>query len=335
MKAILKKNIKKIMVNSKAIRLGSHFAQPGVLILRYHSVLDTPGKLDDMIGCGIVHSSELFEQQMKEIEQNYTPVSMDDVFDFTNGMKEVPKRAVAVTFDDGFADNSEIAAPIMNNYGVKGAIYVTTSCIAPENPPWFVRLRRAFHLSSIHFWKSPVNGIEYDFQYGGSRQEALLGASSDCAVLKYDEQEEWLNIYEKSLGVEPFDNSDPVMMNEQQIKQLRAYGHIVGSHTVSHPNTAYIDNNELMFQLTQSKERLEGILGEPVTHFSYPSPILQPHYNENTTAMLKEAGYATAVTCNDGLVLRNDSPLSYKRIVVPDDIGEFKWRLEAYFSRVK
>src|SRR5262249_348286 len=69
--------------------------------------------------------------------RHYEPVTLDDLAAFVRGERAMPRRCVAVTFDDGFADNFEIAAPILNRAGIKAAFYITVGCIEPVRLPWF------------------------------------------------------------------------------------------------------------------------------------------------------------------------------------------------------
>lgn len=324
-----KKIIKKCLLDSGIICGISLLRSTGVVILRYHSVLENPQDLDGIIGCGIVHSAATFEQQMRLLSQSYLNVTMDDVLDFAKRRTKIPRRAVVVTFDDGFADNATSAVPIMARYGIRGTFYVTAGTIAPKLPPWFIMLRRAFHCTNRNEIISPLDGTLFHLNLPHERRQAFLQASSYCAVLNLSEQRQLLTQFEKLLDIEPYQEKYGLMMTEEQIKALHDAGHIIGSHTVSHSNIAHIPEYQIKEELESSKLILEEIIGTPITHFSYPSPILQPHYNESTVRLSREAGYGTAVTCTHGLVYPGGDPLVCRRITVPENFSEFRWSIEA------
>ena len=39
-----------------------------------------------------------------------------------------------------------------------------------------------------------------------------------------------------------------------------------------------VESEELVMEMESSKRTLEAKLGAPVRHFSYPNPILEPHF---------------------------------------------------------
>jgi peptidoglycan/xylan/chitin deacetylase (PgdA/CDA1 family) len=122
-----------------------------VVILRYHSVLPPRSELAHRIGEGIVHETDQFEEHMALLSKTYNVVTMDEVSELFHGNNAPPRRSVCVTFDDGFWDNYQYAAPIMERYGLRGTFYVTAGCMAGSSPPWFCRLRYAVHMTKIRF----------------------------------------------------------------------------------------------------------------------------------------------------------------------------------------
>ena len=70
-----------------------------------------------------------FAQQIELLARRFRPTSLDQVEQFINGEGEIPDRAVVVTFDDGYTDNYEIAAPVLNELGVPATFYATVECV--------------------------------------------------------------------------------------------------------------------------------------------------------------------------------------------------------------
>jgi peptidoglycan/xylan/chitin deacetylase (PgdA/CDA1 family) len=306
------------------------FVQPGVAILRYHSVVDSPNHYANSIGTGIIHSTDIFKQQMELIALKYNPVSLDDVLLFLRDGKLLPRSAVAVTFDDGFVDNHDVAMPILDHCGVPATFYVTVSSLESPVPPWYISLRHAFFTSHQKVWTSEEDGIVFPLSDDQTRNNALVKACQQCAKLAGAMQNTVVGGIEKNLCVPQFFPDPGLMLTWAQVKNIRSRGHIIGSHTLTHPNMAYItDSNVLFEEMSSSKKQIEYHLNEPVIHFSYPSPMLEPHWSERTIEACRNAGYETAVTCSSGKVRSGDDTLALKRVWVPFTMQEFKWYLDS------
>jgi len=95
----------------------------GGRVLLYHSITDSPA--DSEWGENTV-PKELFDMQLKFLSENgYTVVSADEVAEHVRSGAALPDRAVAITFDDGYADNYRNAFPILKKHGFVATIFVT------------------------------------------------------------------------------------------------------------------------------------------------------------------------------------------------------------------
>jgi peptidoglycan/xylan/chitin deacetylase (PgdA/CDA1 family) len=298
-----------------------------VTILRYHSVQDEPEHYANSIGAGIIHPTPVFSEQMELLTREYNPVTLDDILAFVHGEKRLPRDSVAVTFDDGFADNFEVAAPVLSRFGIRATFYVTVSSIEGPTPLWFCRLRHAFHTTQLKTWFDSADGCARHVSDAAERKAAFLVASKRCARSAGYSQEQILTNIERELEVDPLSARDCPMLSWDQIRGLHHAGHIVGSHTLTHPNLACVGDDDLQGELIESKNKLERQLGVPAVHFSYPSPIMQPHFTERTVVFTRQAGYQTAVTCIPRPIRRGDDPWCFGRISVPCDRQEYLWSL--------
>ena len=137
---------------------------------------------------------------------------------------------------------------------------------------------------------------------------------------------------EEGLQVAVPGDAGSLMMNYDQIRGLVQNGHIVGSHTLTHPNMAHITEDEAKVELAESKRRLEQQLSTAVTHFSYPCPAMTTHWSEQTVAQTRSVGYRSAVTTNGGVTQAGDNPLSLKRIRPTKTAEGLRWNLECAFA---
>lgn len=98
----------------------------GVPVLMYHSIgyeKDNPVRLP----------IENLEKQMKYLkDNNYTTLSMEDLYNYFENNKPIPEKSIVLTFDDGYLDNYTRLYPILKKYDFKGTIFVITNAIDKE-----------------------------------------------------------------------------------------------------------------------------------------------------------------------------------------------------------
>ena len=323
---MIKTWIKRGLVATRALQIAGRMRDRQVVILMYHSVMH-PDAGQNTLG-RIMHRPEVFRAHMEMVARYYDPVSVNDVLRFVRGETNLPSRAVAITFDDGYLDNYETAAPILDATGVPATFYVAVNSIETGRLPWPARLRYAFFSTRFDHW-TDHRGINRSLTSGEERERTTLRASDYCATLSGGVQEEFLKSVGAELEVE--DQNPGMMMNWDHLRSLAARGHIIGSHTMSHPNVAQISDEQARFELSESKSRLEAGLGSPVVHFSYPCPALTPHWKASTLEICRELGYKTAVTTDGGAVRKSDDPLRLRRAGPTKRIDGLRWSLDCNF----
>lgn len=326
-----KQRAKRGLVRSGLLRSATRFLKPGVAILRYHSVQENRDSVANTIGSGITHSRRVFEEQMEILVREFHPVSLPDVVSSLEQGRPLPNRSVLVTFDDGYLDNFEVAFPILSKYGIPAAIYVIVGAMDARQVPWFARLRYAVATTRRSQWTDATNNRIWDLRSPQGRRQTFLMWSKQFARLCGTRQQNALRDIEAALEVERLPFSACPMLCWNQARVLHQAGHTIGSHTATHANSAYLPSSEFETELVRSKQRIEHELGVAAIHFSYPSPILEPHFTRDTIRQSKETGYRSAVTCEFGLVRVGDDPLSMRRVSAPHDCMEFRWVLENSF----
>jgi peptidoglycan/xylan/chitin deacetylase (PgdA/CDA1 family) len=67
-----------------------------------------------------------FQRQVEYLRKKYTIVSLNEIMDFVEGKRGLPKKTVAITFDDGYDDNYFVAYPYLRRYDLPATIFVAT-----------------------------------------------------------------------------------------------------------------------------------------------------------------------------------------------------------------
>ncbi len=323
----LKKRLKNGLVRSGALRLAARLAVPSAVILTYHSIVEEPDETHNTIR--LSQSRRDFEVHMRTLARQFTPVSLEEVVQFARGGRPLPARTVAVTFDDGFADNYHEALPVLARYGIPAAFYVAVNAVETGSLPWYCRLNFAFQTTRRTEWTDPERGQTYAINTTQDRSAALsraweIGARKTGAV-----QEAFVRQLETSLEVEP--PPGRVMLTWDQVRALKKAWYIVGGYTLTHPNLAHVSEPEARAEIEGCKRRLEEVLGDAVHHFSYPHPALNPCRSAQTVQITREAGFHSAVLTDCGPVRRGDEALALKRIYAANELGQWIWNLECTF----
>ncbi len=326
----MKDQIKRAVLRSGLLQLAGRVRGGSAAILMYHSVMEDPASQEGYLG-GIVHTLSEFHAQMELLARRFRPTSLDEVGRFLSGETELPDRSVVVTFDDGYTDNYEIAAPVLNEMGVPATFYATVDCVDRRTLPWPARLRFCFRNTKKAKW-ADSSGESWPLFSAVERENAFLHSCNECCKLAGAVQEKYLAHLADELDTQVPVASGSLMMSYEQMRALLRRGHIVGSHTMTHPNMAYVDQEVARHEMTESKQHLERELGGAVRHFAYPCPALSPHWTEQTVAASRAAGYETAVTTNPGLARSGDHPLRLKRVAAGKTVDELLWSLETGFA---
>lgn len=321
--------IKKTLLKTGSVRLAARLAKPSAVLLMYHSVVENPQLTENSIGTS--KSSAVFEAHMRALAKHFTPVTLDQVVAFVNEGRELPPKAVVVTFDDGFLDNYEVALPILARFGIPATIYVLVDAVDTQIAPWYCRINYALRTSRKPQWTDPGNGRSYKLQSSNDRKTALEAAWGAGAAKTGAAQAEYVRQLEEVLQIEPMPQMNRLMMSWDQVRAVRKTGHIIGGHTLTHPNLAHVSREEAQSEIAGCKQRLEKELGEPVDHFSYPHPALNPNYSEQTVQITRDVGFQSAVLTTCGPVREGDEPLALHRIYAANDLDQWTWNLECTF----
>lgn len=101
------------------------------------------------------------------------------------------------------------------------------------------------------------------------------------------------------------------MLGWDEVREISQCENIeIGAHSVTHPRFNLISNDEIRYEVIKSKEVLEKTIGKQVIHFSYP----KGYANREIIEIVKDAGYKTAVTSDEGYVKPKDNLYALKRI---------------------
>jgi peptidoglycan/xylan/chitin deacetylase (PgdA/CDA1 family) len=292
-------------------------------------------KLSTLIPRAIEHSPRVFDEQMRLVKRHYNPITMSQLVDCLRDGSALPRRSVVISFDDGYRNNHTMAAPILDRYSMKAIFYVISGAIESQVPPWFCRSHHAFMTTIVSTWRDVETGESISLESVEGRNHARRRFNRRVVRYTDEERKAASDELENSLKVSQPDESATLMMSWDMLRDLGEAGHEIGSHTQSHPNLTQIEAQQVIDEVQVSKKIIEKHMMSPIIHFSYPNPMIQPHWNSDISAVIERACYTTAVTSESGTVNKLSNLFCLPRSAVPSTVEELRWRLDKLFAGFK
>jgi len=213
------------------------------------------------------------------------------------GRGALPARALCITFDDGYADNASVALPILRELGLHATFFVATGFLDGGrmwNDTVIETIRRAcgdaIDLSGLGLGKHPIVSLQ-------ERRQAI---ETLLARLKYRPPGERQALTEAMAAQLAPTLPQDLMMTRAQIRTLAVAGMGFGGHTANHPILARLDDVAARREIADGRDALEGIIRQPVKLFAYPNGRPRTDYTAAHVRMVKELGFAAAVSTAAG-----------------------------------
>ena len=207
-----------------------------------------------------------FERDVSEVARYWQPMSLTEIAAHVRDGRSLPPRAVHVSFDDGFANTLD-AAEVLDRHGIPWTLFVVVDAVLSGYEPWFVRVANA--LEAARNVQCPDGSVvELGTAVAKWRFARRVKASIMAApALRHEEVvEEILTLRGMPSAPEPRWTLLPL----PAIRQLLNAGVEIGNHSARHPNLNRGDDETLVGEICDSKQRLEAALGRPVRGFAYP-----------------------------------------------------------------
>jgi peptidoglycan/xylan/chitin deacetylase (PgdA/CDA1 family) len=212
-----------------------------------------------------------------------------------------PRRAVMLTFDDGYRDNHDLALPVLRGHGVSAAFFVATGFLDAPHVAWWDEIEwivvHAQHdeLPAGRWGEAPLPLA------GPGREQTLAALTRAYKTLRPAEAAAFLDeLAERSgAGRAPAELAHRQWMTWDMVRALRDAGMRVGGHTVSHPVLATLDAAAQQAEIDGCARRLAQELGAPMRLFAYPVG-LRDSFDARTRDALRAAGASVAFSYYGG-----------------------------------
>lgn len=300
-----------------------HRHEKELLILLYHGVTESVSKgIENASGKHI--RAELFRHQMNHVIENCTPLSIPDIVELHNLGEAYPPKSVAITFDDGFRNNYDIAAPILDELKIPATFYICAGIVDTGLMFWVDELEDCFNRCSVPSIRLTLGtGVQtYSLENKEQRLATLNSVKSFCKQADTDTRKRIVKSVIDETRVTP---TCAAATNYEKISwhQLREMASnelfTIGGHTLYHDIMTSQTQAKMRLDLQATIDLLNYNLDQATTHFSYPEG--QPeHYNHEVIGALQHTGILCSPSAICGLNSRQIDLFNLRR-VMPGFLG--------------
>lgn len=297
----------------------------GLAILRYHAVCGPEGYA--YADPSICISPGAFEQHVAYLASSYRVLSLPEAVRFLRDGKSLPPNAVAITFDDGYADNLG-AARVLRRHGLTATFYITTSCLAGEAPFWPSEIRQLvlrMNAPEIRL-KSTGSEIVIPCNTDSERRHAFRTLARLFKANTIPVREALRDELRAASGGDGVVVSP--MLTWVDVREMHRMGMTIGAHTMTHPNLPNAGPTDAWLEISGAKARLERELGVPATMFSYPNGGAEKYRTDEVEQMVRRAGYDAATTSWNGFAGTGSNVFALERVQVAERIEDLVFALE-------
>jgi len=249
-----------------------------LIILNYHHVSAGPGgPADTPFETGV--AAREFQQQVRYLAAHHSVVDLAEAARRLAAGEALPRPAVCLTFDDGYADVYQHAYPVLRRLGLPATVFVSTAYVGSDHVPWWAHLSRMVMKTDRE--ELDTAGLEALQADAAARQPFALGTRSQRlkALAALNEamkhmpeagHDPVLQALSRRLGVPLLEGQPGVWMGWEHLAEMARHGITIGAHTVRHPNVALLGPDEQRAEIVGSKQRIAEAIGEPPRLFAYP-----------------------------------------------------------------
>ena len=242
-------------------------------------------------------SPQLFEQHLQVLKR-YNVVSLPDL------VKKVPRKGIAISFDDGYVDNYTTAKPLLEKYNLPATFFICNGNIGKQAEFWWDELE--------HIFKNDP--------------EKHLQTWKQLLPLTHEQQQEALSVI-RTHAPRP----EYACINQAQLKEMAQHPlFTIGAHTVNHAALGHQQYEEDQWEeIMNNVMWLVQVIGKAPTLLAYP----YGNYNEATINIASQEKFDAAFTTEERPVTKNSPRYQLGRFMVKNWNGQtFEQNLQSWLK---
>lgn len=247
-------------------------------------------------------SPEFLKTFLSAQQKQYDFISLDDLVLLSEQNKKMKRKFIVMTFDYGYRDNYEYALPLFDKMRIPFTVYVTNSF--PDTTVflwWYVLediLQRNNHVSL-------PDGRQFRCETKEEKENVFL--SLRHLVLNLNQE----NLIEEFKQLFFSHESDYTVYNDKlclswsMIQEMADSKYCtIAAHTMNHKALHKVAEEQLEYEIVESKNELENHIQKSVCHFAYPFGTFN-EVGKREVEFVKHCGFATASFSCGGGVTKN------------------------------
>ena len=243
---------------------------------------------------GLVVTPEELESYLKYFIEHFDcgPLAIQHERYLRGGIPARP--LLAITFDDAQFDNYSNARPVLDRYKVRATFFVPVVAVQKQELLWHDRLGFAalFLLNQPDDGQDRLIKILADFGIHVAGTGNLIGKAVQASkLLSLEARLRLVASLTEASGQDPAPEYARLMTFEE-IAELAADGHEIGSHSMTHCMMPECDDSALIYEIAESRKVLQARVGQSIDSFCYPNG----NSDLRTAQAVERAGYHRAVT---------------------------------------
>ena len=299
---------------------------PRISVLMFHRVLSEPDPVFPGETCAV-----RFNRLAGALACAFNVLSLGQAHTLWQ-RQQLPRRALVMTFDDGYADNATVALPILQRHGLSATFFVATGFLDGGrmwNDTVIECIRRCtqpdIDLSSFGLGR-------FDLSNPAAQRQAIDAVLPRIKYLDLASREQAIARLQALCGRPRL--PDDLMMTSDQVVQLHRAGMEIGGHTVMHPILTALSDTDAAREMAAGRAHLQQLTGAPVDVFAYPNGKPGRDYAARDVVLARDAGFRCAVSTAAGVVRAGSDPLQWPRFT-PWDRSTPAWMARLLLARYR
>ena len=293
-------------------------------ILMYHGLVQRP------LAPNCWHQLDVasFRRQIEWVAKCYRVLPLEEALDRLYA-GTLPERSCAVTFDDGYGSNLDLALPILEEFHVPATVFLVMDLVGTGEVPWPDRLYLALSRTRVPQVSSiPLSLASAPLSTDAERARAYETAVRAAKELPRAEKDAAMDRLLVDLGQDgPLDPGPFRMLSWGDVAKLTASGLVtVASHTRTHQILSRCSDDEIRAEVGPAHDELARRIGRTPKVMAYPVGR-RLDFDARSIAAVEAAGIPYALTTVEGLAGPESDRRRLPRLSIGSDLAFSRFRL--------